>query len=178
MSGEENIHGLSQEEIVERRKAILRAYLQQFLVPSLPAPVAERLAKEFRDPSQYVFHYLTPSDTLMKQVAQCYLLSIGRRLNWFACSSHELVRSFFDDNGVIFDLFIYDIVIVYHGFASLPNKLTAGHVNQISTSRSLRGKRTLILSKMPDPEIEYPSASLPTAALRVTKSSMNPTGRF
>ena len=53
-------------------------------------------------------------------------------------------------------LFEYDIVIIYHGFDSLPNSLTTSHVNQVAMSRDVRGKKTLILERFIDQEINYP----------------------
>jgi hypothetical protein len=76
--------------------------------------------------------------------------------SWFSISSHELVRTFFGSDATLFDLMKYDLVIIYHGFDSLPNKLTADHVNQVASSRGMRGLPTLILEKVEDHDILYP----------------------
>lgn len=161
MTGLVSIPDVDEESVRSRKQTLLKAYLKNFLVQPFPPERSEALSGFFRRSDMgKVFHLITGNETLLRQVAQCFLLSFNRRLDWFAASSHEFIRMFFSSDSTLLDLIRYDVVIIYHGFDALPNKLTADHVHQIASSRSIRGKRTLILSKEPDPGLDYPADTL------------------
>ena len=151
---------LSPDESREWKQRILRSYLKHFFVAPLPAEQETELTKIFlRNPSPVIV-LVTPTLLQAQQTAQCFLLAFGRELDWESCSSHELVRTFFEVNDALSSLVARQVVILTHGFDSLPNKETANYVNQVASSRESRGRKTLILVNQSTVAIKYPVTKL------------------
>jgi len=160
---------LSEEDAKAWKRRILKSYLQQFLVEPLPETDQVGLSNFFRSYKDDVFCVSVPTLKVMKQVAQCYLLSFGRDLRWVYMSSHELVKTLIEQESSLFGLMLPDIVIIVHGFDSFPNKLDTDSINQVASSREARGKKTLIIMGTGDVGVKY--TPLQVYALRDTLPS-------
>jgi hypothetical protein len=172
---------LTERERKEWKRRILKRYLRNFLCWPFPKEQQDSLAKHFRDNKSKVTVLITPTEEVMKQAGACFLLSFGRELSWTSMSSHELIKAFVEDRMVLAGLFDFDLVIIYHGFDTFPNKIMAESVTQVAFSRSARNLKTLILMKEPDPKIQYPfitieSSSVRPLPARPKTSIQNPSG--
>jgi hypothetical protein len=89
------------EDLRQWRYDILKGYLGTFFCKPFPKDQQAALAAAFVKDKSNVISLITPNERTMKQAGACFLLSFGREVEWFACSSHELIRSFFDSDSTI-----------------------------------------------------------------------------
>lgn len=142
-----------------KRKALLKSYLKELLVSPLPKEERDRLTELFTahpDPDAGV---VVPTLDYAKQVAQCYLLAVGRGRDWSLYSAGDLTKSVVENSTSLTSHVQTDILILFYGFDSLPNKLIIPMVNQIVTSRALRNRRTLVCLGREEPLIEVSMVS-------------------
>jgi hypothetical protein len=152
----------NQDELSRWKASLLKGFLREHFVKPMDLKRAEELSKVFRKrrKTECALGIVTPTDTELRQVAQCYLLSFGHHIRWSAITSHELVRKAFESDSTLFEYINEPAVLLYHGFDSLSNSMTVGMVNQVITGRSFRDRPTLVLMKAKDPEINVTQLSI------------------
>jgi len=144
---------------------MLKGYLGQFYVAPLPLSTSRALVKYISSTlrTERVVAVIAPSEAIMRQVVQVFLLSFGKQVTWEASSAYELVRRSFESEDTMSELLAAQAVVLYSGFDHLENKLTDGSLLQIVSGRANRNKPTLIVVRTKETKFPYKQVRFETA---------------